>query len=63
MSSVIVSLNETKTYVIIDKKELPESLRYTSNNIEITQIPEEATFKFFMLEWDQTVQEKQLEDE
>lgn len=63
MSSVIVSLNETKAYVIIDKKELPESLRYTSNNIEVTQIPEEATFKFFMLEWDQTVQEKQLEDE
>lgn len=54
MSSILVSLNETDAYVIIDKKELPESLRYTSNKIEATQIPESAKFKFMMIEWDQT---------
>lgn len=53
LSSVVVNLNETDVYVVIDKDQLPESLRYTSNKIEATQIPETAKFKFMMVSWDQ----------
>ena len=52
LSSVVVNLNETDVYVVIDKDQLPESLRYTSNKIEATQIPETAKFKFMMMSWD-----------
>ncbi len=55
ISSVLVSMNETDAYVIIDKKQLPESLRYTSDPIEVTQIPETATFKYMMIDWDHSV--------
>ena len=63
MSSVIVSITDSDAYVIIDKKQLPESLRYTTNAIEATQIPDAATFKFFMVEWDQSNQEENNSDE
>jgi hypothetical protein len=37
----------------IDKKELPEELRYNpSLKIDPSQIPDEATFKYFMIGWD-----------
>lgn len=52
ISSIIVSLNESDIYVVIDKKQLPEDLRYDpSITIEASQIPDDATFKYFMIEW------------
>ena len=52
LSSVVVNLAETEVYVVIDKDQLPESLRYTSNKIEATQIPPTAKFKFMMMSWE-----------
>ena len=53
INSVIVSLNESDIYLIIDKKQLPENLRYDpSITIEASQIPDDATFKYFMIGWD-----------
>lgn len=53
IKSVIVSLNESDIYLIIDKKQLPENLRYDpSVTIEASQIPDDATFNYFMIEWD-----------
>lgn len=52
LSSVVVFLKDSDIYVTIDKKELPENLRYTQSKIESTQIPDEATFKYFMMGWD-----------
>ncbi len=62
LSSVIVSLEGSDIYVIIDKKELPENLRYTQNKIETTQIPDEAVFKYFMIGWDSEVEKEEEEN-
>lgn len=54
INSVVVLLKDSDIYVTIDKKQLPENIRYNySAKIEATQIPEEATFKYFMIAWDQ----------
>ena len=40
-------------YFTIDKKELPEDLRYDINlNIEAIQIPDAAKIKYFMINWE-----------
>lgn len=53
MNNVVIILKETGLYITIDKKELPESLRYDSNlNIEAVQIPEAAKIKYMMLAWE-----------
>ncbi len=53
INSVVVFLKDSEIYVTIDKKELPENLRYNMNaKIEETQIPNTAKFKYFMLGWD-----------
>ena len=40
-------------YFTIDKKELPEDLRYDINlNIEALQIPDAAKIKYFMINWE-----------
>jgi hypothetical protein len=57
ISSVVVFLEDSEIYITIDKKELPEDLRYNSSlKIEASQIPDKAVFKYFMIGWD-------LEDE
>lgn len=61
MSSVVVNLQDSEVYVVIDKDQLPESLRYTSNKIEATQIPETATFKFMMMSWEDDNEEEKTE--
>ncbi len=54
ISSVVVFLSDSELFITIDKKELPEDLRYDpSLKIEASQIPDGATFKYFMLGWDQ----------
>lgn len=53
IDAVVVFLKESDVYITIDKKQLPENLRYNpSLTIEASQIPDTATFKYFMLAWD-----------
>lgn len=53
IKSVVVILKDSDIYITIDKKELPEDLRYNpSIKIDETQIPNEAKIKYFMIGWD-----------
>ncbi len=53
INSVVVFLKDSAIFVTIDKKQLPEDLRYNLDlKIEGTQIPEDATFKYFMVGWE-----------
>lgn len=53
INSVVVFLKGTDLYLTIDKKQLPEEVRYNFNQkIEASQIPDTATFKYFMMGWD-----------
>ena len=53
INSVVVFLKDSDLYITIDKKQLPENIRYDySSKIETSQIPDEATFKYFMVGWD-----------
>ena len=53
INSVVVFLKNSNVYVTIDKKELPEDIRYNySAKVEASQIPDEAKFKYFMIGWD-----------
>lgn len=60
--AVVVFLKETDVYLTIDEGELPANLRYNQNmTIEASSIPDEATFKYFMVGWDQ--EEDEIEDD
>jgi len=51
--TVVLFLEGSDVYVTIDKKELPENLRYNpSITIEASQIPDTAKFKYFMVAWE-----------
>lgn len=53
INAVVVFLKDSDVYLTIDKKDLPASLRYNNNiKVEVTQIPDAATFKYFMIGWD-----------
>ncbi|MAT89837.1 MAG: hypothetical protein CMC35_04010 [Flavobacteriaceae bacterium] len=53
INSVVVFIKDSNVYVTIDKKQLPENIRYDYQaKIEQSQIPNEATFKYFMIGWD-----------
>jgi hypothetical protein len=53
INSVVVYLENSEIFITIDKKQLPENIRYNyTSKIEATQIPDEATFKYFMIGWD-----------
>lgn len=53
ISSVVLFLEGTDVFITIDKKELPENLRYNPEvTIEKSQIPDDAKFKYFMVGWD-----------
>jgi hypothetical protein len=53
INSVVVFLKDSDVFVTIDKKELPENLRYNpSLKIEASQIPDNAPFKYFYIGWD-----------
>ena len=46
-------LKDSDVFITIDKKQLPENLRYNPNlTIEASQIPQGATFKYFMIAWE-----------
>ncbi len=52
ISTVVLFLEDSDFFINIDKKELPENLRYNPNlEIDITNIPNEAKIKYFMLSW------------
>lgn len=54
LNNVIVTLKDSDIYITIDKEQLPEELRFGSSNvIEKTQIPDKATFKYFMVSWNE----------
>ncbi len=53
INSVVIYLEDSEIFITIDKKRLPENVRYNyTTKIESTQIPLEATFKYFMIAWD-----------
>jgi len=53
INSIVVFLKDSDVFITIDKKQLPENLRYNfTSKVEATQIPETATFKYFMVGWD-----------
>lgn len=52
LRTVVVFLEDSDLFINIDKKELPENLRYNpSLVIEASNIPDEAKIKYFMLSW------------
>ena len=52
INSVVIFLKNSEVYITIDKKQLPESIRYNFNaKVESSQIPDTATFKYFMVGW------------
>ncbi|MGO3182415.1 MAG: hypothetical protein ACTIJ9_06230 [Aequorivita sp.] len=53
INSIVVFLKDTDVYLTIDKKDLPEELRYDPNvQVEAEQIPDNAPFKYFMIGWE-----------
>lgn len=53
INAVVVFLKDTDVYLTIDKKSLPEELRYKMDlDIEADQIPDDAPIKYFMIGWD-----------
>lgn len=52
LNNVNIYLNDSDIFLTIDKKQLPENLRYDPDvTIESSQIPDGATFKYFMIAW------------
>lgn len=52
INAVVVSFKDSPWYVTIDKKELPENIRYDfASKIELAQIPDEAKIKYFFYTW------------
>jgi hypothetical protein len=53
INAVVVFLKDTDVYLTIDKKNLPENLRYNMDaKVETSQIPDDAPFKYFMIGWE-----------
>ncbi len=53
INAVVVFLKESDIYLTIDKKYLPEEIRFDmSAKVEASQIPDSAPFKYFMVGWD-----------
>ena len=53
INAVVIFLKETDVYLTIDKKSLPEELRYNMDlKVEASQIPDDAPFKYFMIGWE-----------
>lgn len=52
INAVVVSFKDAPWYITIDKKELPENVRYDyARKIELAQIPNEAKIKYFFYSW------------
>tara|TARA_R110002124_G_scaffold131910_2_gene294416 strand:- start:51318 stop:51890 length:573 start_codon:yes stop_codon:yes gene_type:complete len=58
INAVVVFLENSDVFLTIDKKQLSENLRYNpSLEIEASQIPDDAKFKYFMIGWDDESEE------
>lgn len=64
MKNLVITVNG-EAYFTIDKKELPEDLRYDmSLNIEQVQIPDAAKIKQFMINWEhEEIKDTEKKDE
>lgn len=52
LRNLIISVDEINAYFTIDKKELPETLRYDMiTKIEAVSIPQKAKIKDFFIQW------------
>ncbi|MDC6352578.1 hypothetical protein PP178_13535 [Zeaxanthinibacter sp. PT1] len=52
-NNVVVFIKESDVYFTIDRKELPENLRYNPDaKIEAVQIPDAAKIKYMMVGWE-----------
>ncbi|GAA4236095.1 hypothetical protein GCM10022291_19660 [Postechiella marina] len=52
INSIVVAVDQINTSFIIDKKELPASLRFDMNlKIEAAHIPDTAKIKYFFINW------------
>jgi len=52
ISTVVIFIEDNDLFINIDKNELPENFRYNPNLvIDVTNIPDEAKIKYFMLSW------------
>lgn len=52
INSVVIIIDELNASFVIDKKELPASLRFDMNlKIEATHIPDTAKIKYFFVNW------------
>lgn len=55
INSIIIAIDELNASFVIDKKELPASLRFDMNlKIEATHIPDEAKIKYFFVNWNKS---------
>ena len=53
INAVVIFLKDSDIYLTIDKKSLPEELRYDMDlKVEASQIPDNAPFKYFMIGWE-----------
>ncbi len=58
INSVVIFLKDSNIFITIDKKQLPEDLRYKLDvTVEASQIPDDATFKYFMIGWEPAADE------
>jgi len=52
MNNVVILLKESDLYFTISKEDLPAELRFGANNIDVVQIPDQATIKYMMIGWE-----------
>ena len=58
INSVVVFIKDSDVFVTIDKKLLPENLQHDPTiEIDASQIPDTAVFKYFMIGWDPVIEE------
>ncbi|MDC8005502.1 hypothetical protein POV27_15700 [Aureisphaera galaxeae] len=64
LNAVVIFIKDSDIFITIDKRELPENVRYTlDKKVELTQIPDSAKFKYFMIGWDEEVEKEETETE
>ncbi len=52
INNLLIFVKEADVYFTIDKKELPEELRYKMGTIDAVQIPDAAKIKYLMVGWE-----------
>ena len=52
LNNIVITVKESPIYFTISKEELPSNLRFSTNQIEAVQIPDEAKIKYVMVSWD-----------